>query len=330
MVAPNAAANQKPVSRIPRMTLQSIQRGKQARPLRIIVHGVDGVGKSTLAAGAPNPIFIGSEDGTGHLDVARFPMASTFEDVLEAINTLATTPHDYQTLVLDTLDWMEPLVWKAVCASAKVESIEDVGGGFGKGYIAALETWKAIATALESLQAKRNIHVIILAHSSIKLFKNPEGEDFERYVIKMNDKAAAQWREWADGVYFANYETMAKKDARTKKVKGVSTGERYLYTQRTAAYDAKDRYGLPDKVALDWAEFEAAWKSGQPADPKALIAEIQRKAKEVGGEIEQTTAKLLVEFGLDATKLSQLNTRLNAKLAEQQAQQSETTPPAAA
>lgn len=298
-----------------RMTLASIKSGRITGPYRLLVHGVDGVGKSTFGAAAPSPVFLGTEDGTDHLDVARFPVPQAWEDVLDAIGTLADAPGQYKTLVVDTLDWAEPLIWKYLCVKHKVDSIEEVGGGYGKGYTAAIDEWRVFLAALERLQRERQMNVVLLAHSFIKQFKNPEGDDFDRYILKMNDKAASVVREWCKGVYFANFQTFAVKD-KAKRIRGISTGSRLLYTQRTGAYDAKDRYGLPESLSLSWEEFEAAAKAGAPGDPADLKEEITRKAKDLGGDLEKATLESLSRVGADAAKLSHLNSWVNAKVAE--------------
>ncbi len=229
------------------------------------------------------------------------------------MQTLTETPSQYKTLVVDSLDWAEPLLWRYVCEQAKVGNIEEVSGGYGRGYNAALDQWRSFLNALERLQRERSTHLILIAHSFIKAFKNPEGDDFDRYILKLNEKAAGLIREWCGGVYFANFETFAVKD-KAKRVRGVSTGARLLYTQRTAAYDAKDRYGLPESLPLSWAEFEAAAANQQPAD--ALREEIARKAVGLGVEMEKLTRESLARVATDAAKLAQLNSWVNAKLAE--------------
>ena len=299
----------------PRMTLASITRGRREGPYRLLIHGVDGVGKSTFGANAPSAVFVGPEDGTGHLDVARFPVPTCWADILEALRTLAKDSGGFGTVVLDSVDWVEPLIWRHVCEAAHVASIEDVGGGYGKGYVAALDQWRVLLGAFEYLQRERRLHVVLIAHSFIKTFRNPEGEDFERYVLKLNEKAAALLREWSHGVYFANYETFAVKD-RAKRVRGISTGARLLYTQRAAAYDAKDRYGLPEHIPLDWAEFDAAAQTGRVAEPVVLRAEIERKAKQAGGEIGKKAIDALGRAGDDVTRLAQLNSWINAKIGD--------------
>jgi hypothetical protein len=299
------------------MTLAAISKGKVEAPYRILLHGVDGVGKTTFAAGAPSPIFLGTEDGTDHLDVARFPAPESFDDVLEAVRTLTDEPSEYKTLVLDSLDWAEPLVLQKVCAQAGVQRIEEVGGGYGVGYNAAIDTWRGFLAALEKLQRTRGVHVVLIGHSMIKAFKNPQGEDFDRYILKMHEKSAALVREWCKGVYFANYETFAVKD-KAKRVRGVSTGARIVYTQRTAAYDAKDRYSLPESLPLSWDEFHKAAQAHRPADPVALASEIHRKAAQLGAEFEKAAAAAIERAAGDAEKLSQLNDWCNGKLIERE------------
>jgi hypothetical protein len=314
-----AAATVTPIQPARRMSLAAVVSGKIKAPYRITLHGPDGVGKSSFAANAPKPIFLGSEDGTTELDVKRFPTPDgglAWPDVLEAVRELTHEAHDYKTFALDTLDWAEPLLFADVCKKADVKSIEDVGGGFGKGYVAALDRWRSLLAALELLQAKRGMHVILIAHSFIKNFKNPLGDDFDRFVLKLHDKSAALIREWSKGVYFAAYEEFAvreKKD-RAETAKGVSTGARVLFTQRRAAYDAKDRYGLPGKLPLNWDEFDKLATVG--SDPAVIRAEVERKTKEVEGEIQKKAVDALARAGTDTQKLAQLNDWLNGKINE--------------
>jgi hypothetical protein len=312
-VTPIAPAPARPPSR---MTLAGVIRGKKQRPVRVLLYGVEGVGKSTFAASAPKPIFLGAEDGTDQLDVERFESPATWQDVLDAIQVLTVEPSEYQTLVIDTLDWAEPLLWAHICKRDEQPNIEAYG--YGKGYAAALDEWRVFLAALERLRKAKSMHLVMLAHSWIKPFKNPEGDDFDRYELKLHPKASGLLKEWTDAVLFAAFETFANKDKKTKRVRGVSTGARIIYTSRTAAYDAKNRYGLPDTVPLSWSDFMASAESHQTADPSALREEIARKAKELGGELEKNTLASLERVGTDSAKLAQLNSWVNAKLIEKE------------
>lgn len=307
-------------ARTNRMTLTSVTRGKIQGPYRILVHGVDGVGKTTFGADAPDPIFLGTEDGSSELDVARFPTPKDWDDVKDAIQTLTADAGGFKTLVIDSLDWAEPLLHaKLMAEDGKAAVIEEIAGGYGKWVGVVVDQWRILLAALETLQRKQGMNVVMIAHSFIKQFSNPEGEDYSRYVLKLADKSASLCREWCKGVYFAQYETFAVKE-KGKKVKGVSTGARLLYTQRTAAFDAKDRYGLPESIPLSWDSFDEAARKGA-FDIDALTAEAQRKAKELGGETEAKVLALLKDHAGDVVALKKINSKLNAKLAEKREQE---------
>ncbi|MDP3208983.1 MAG: ATP-binding protein [Rhodoglobus sp.] len=306
----NAATPLKQSSPTPasRMTLANVKRGKQAHAWRILLYGVEGVGKSTLAAATPSAIFLGAEDGTAHLDVERLPSPQSWIDIKAAVEVLLKEEHAYKTLVLDTVDWAEPLLWGFICARDKKADIEDYG--YGKGYTAALDEWRVLLASLERLRETRKMNVLLLGHCHAKPFKNPLGEDFDRYELKLNIKAGGLLKEWCDAVLFANHETYAKKDERTKKVKGVSTGARWLYTERTAGYDAKNRYGFPEMLPLSWPDVEAAMQGN--TDVAALLAEIRRKGAEFGQS--QNVEGAIARIAGDVEKLKQLNTWCNSQI----------------
>lgn len=314
MAAPAAALKPSPTPQPSRMTLQSVVKGKLQQPTRTVIYGPEGVGKSTFGAGAPSPIFLGAEDGTGQLDVSRFPQPDSFEDAMEAVRTLTREAHDFGTLVCDTVDWLEPLIWRHICLRDKQENVE--GYGYGKGYVVALDEWRRFLSALEGLRKAKRMHLVLIAHAWIKPFKNPQGDDFDRYEMKLHAKAGGLLKEWADAVVFANYETFAKKDEKTKRVKGISTGARLLYTQRTAAYDAKNRYSLPEELPLSWADFYAAVQAGQVAPAEELRAEILRKATQLPPDIQKAVAETVQKAGGDASMLAQINNRVNARIHE--------------
>lgn len=284
------------------MGLSSVSRGKIRAPLRVLLYGVEGVGKSTFGAGAPSPIFLGAEDGTGHLDVARFPKPEKFTDALEAVRVLERDPHDYKTLVIDSLDWLEPIIWEHVNRVAGMEDIE--AHGYGKGFTKALDRWRELLAALERLRT-RGMNVVTLAHAVIKTFKNPAGEDYDRYTMKLNDKAGGLLKEWSDIVLFANFDAVVlKKEAR----KGKDAG-RVVYTTRKPAYDAKNRHDLPEQVGLSWAELVAH------ADPQGLKEMIQAKAAKLPAEV---VAKVNETLGSaqGATDLLAIYNRVSARVKE--------------
>lgn len=291
------------------MTLANVKRGKTLSAWRVLLYGVEGIGKTTFAAATPSPIFLGAEDGSGHLDVARFPSPASWFDLRAAVDTLLTETHEFKTLVLDTIDWAEPLAWAHICKRDSVDNIEAYG--YGKGYQVALDEWRGLLAQLERLRGI-GMNVLLLGHTHLKPFKNPEGEDFDRYELKLNLKAGGLLKEWCDAVLFANHETFTKTEQRTKRVKGVSTGARWLYTQRTAAYDAKNRFGLPDQMPLSYADVEAAMQAA--GDTTALLAEITRKNAGLDKADAERVTQAIERAAGDKSKLEQLNSWINSKL----------------
>jgi hypothetical protein len=278
-----------PTQGLSRMTLANITRGKLDKPLRVILYGVEGVGKSTFASHSPAPIFLCVEDGTSQLDIARFPSPRSWPEVEEAIRVLTHEEHTYKTLVVDTLDWLEPLLWSHVCQVAGKAGIEDFG--YGKGYVAALDLWRALLARLDHLVRTRKVNVVLLAHAAIRRVDDPQTGPYDRYRMKLHDKAADLVREWVDAILFARHEVVTVE--RKGRTRGVSSGARVIHTTWTAAYDAKNRFDLPDTLPLDWEEFASQAKRAtyDTSEADELREELIRSAPQLGDEA--TVAKLV-------------------------------------
>jgi hypothetical protein len=265
------------------MKLSAVTSGRIDLPIFVVLFGIEGIGKSTFAAAAPSPIVLDAEGSTNHLDVPRFPRPTCWGDVLEACDVLATDQHTYRTIVVDTLDAIEPLCWEYTCEKAGKTSIESFG--YGKGYTAALDEWRPFLSRLEVLRERRRMNVILLAHHQVKKFQNPEGEDFDRYEMKLNRHPAELLRYMTDATLFASYETATyEKDG---KAKGVATGKRLIHTGRTAAFDAKNRYSLPPTLPLEWGAFESAVSAGRALqdETKALMVRLSKIDKDAADAV---------------------------------------------
>lgn len=246
----------------------NVQTGPSAEPLRIIVTGGPGVGKTTFASKAPNVVFLlAANEGAGDLDIARIPIA-TWSALRAAVRQLATEAHPYRTVALDTIDAFERLCWEHLTTKAGVDSIEKVGN-FGKGYVAAVEEQQGLIADLDKLRAK-GIAVIVLAHTGIKRYDDPEGSPYDRHALALHKEAVKLWTGWADAVLFAQLDVrLVEGTAKDEKAKGKARDvkpARLLWTEERAAYTAKNRQGLPESIPLDWGKFATAirWDERHP------------------------------------------------------------------
>lgn len=237
-----------------------IKKGPTEEGIRVVVIGQAGVGKTTFAAGTRG-LFLTCEDGGGDLEYDRVA-CDTWVALRSAVGELQQDAQGYTTIVIDTISSYERLCWAFLCERAgKAESIEEVGGGYGKGYTQAVEEMNALARDLDFLRLKQRVHVILLAHTHVKVFNDPMGNPYDRYQLKMHDKSADMWLGWADCVLFACFEVTVKTAKRradvNEKGKAVDS-KRVLYTTKDAAYDAKNRYNLPEELPLSWEAFAKA------------------------------------------------------------------------
>ena len=230
-------------------------------PQRILIYGVQGLGKTTFVCSFEAPILLRTEDGAGALDVATFPtIAASYQDICDAIQALHGE-HPFRTLVLDSLDWLEPLVLAKTCGDLGIEHIEDAA--YGKGYVTADDNWRFIMGGLDSLRHNRGMTVVVIAHSEIRTHTPPDGEPYDRYQIRVHKRAFALWQEWSDMVLFCNYDRRIIGDQKKgEKRRAEGEGDRIIFTEERPYFLAKNRWGLPAKILIGqdktWSAFHQA------------------------------------------------------------------------
>jgi len=248
--------------------LARIVRGKSFAPPRALLYGTEGVGKSTLCSKTPKPIFISTEDGLGEIDCERFPQAQSYEDVIDALDTVVRGSHSYQTLVIDSVDWLESLVWAHVCRRNNATNIEKVGGGYAKGYGFALEEWREILGYLNRCR-DRGMAIFLIAHAKIERFEDPENPAYDRYSPRLHKHATALLTEWVDMVLFATVKLSIQKEGDGFEKRaiaapvGPSGGERVMRCIGSPACVAKNRYDLPAELPLSWNDLLAHMMKGR-------------------------------------------------------------------
>jgi hypothetical protein len=256
--------------------LSKIKRGGEVLPPRLILSGPEGIGKSTFAASAPNPLFIAQEQGLTGLDhIARVNPAH-FGEVVELVDSLIAEKPEYQTLVIDTTDWLERSIHQYVCARDKQPGIE--GYGFGKGYKIAEQELVLLLSKLDALRERWKTGIILLSHVQIKAFTDPSGETWDRYEMKGHKGFCGILREWPDACLFAVYEVFKQKE-RGSNVERTIGGGRIVHTQWSPGWDAKNRLALPEVIELSYEAFDAAYQANRPDTLRAKFRELLKTAK---------------------------------------------------
>ncbi len=268
--------------------LNKIKTGMAPRAQRVVLFSPEGLGKSSLAAHFPDPLFLDVEDSTSQLDVRRIE-AKDLPDLkaLESAVAEIIKEKACKTLVIDTVDWTEEMAISEVVATEQAKNLEDIGGGFGKGYAILTNRFTILLSKLDNC-ISNGINVLLLAHTSITPFDPPDGAGkYDRYELKLskdrkNGKGTASLiKEWADIVCFANWKTNVAEKGKgaATTFKGVGGRERIMHFNRAATHDAKNRHGLGDtepwgKDAEEAAQvFRKAFMNvGAPWDKEVVMA----------------------------------------------------------
>lgn len=223
-----------------------ITKGKQTRAQRVVIYGVESVGKSTFAAQFPKPLFLDVEGGTAHLDTDRAEIANATE-LDAAIRECQTASYD--TIIIDSIDWTERMLVDQLLTEHKKKSVEDFG--YGKGWVMAAEKMSRLLGSLESLiNAGKN--VVLIAHSQVKRVEPPDLlAAYDRYELKMSKQSSPLVKEWADELWFFKFKTKTV-ESESGRSKGIGGKERIILTTHSAAYDAKTRSGLAEELPMTW------------------------------------------------------------------------------
>lgn len=235
----------------------NITSGIQNKPVKAVIYGPEGIGKSTFASKFPKPLFIDTEGSTTRLDVARTDTPSSLAMLTTILTELRTNDHGYKTLVLDTADWTERLCVKAVCEKYQKTGIEEFG--YGKGFTYVYEEMGRILNLLTDIW-EHGMNIVITAHAAIRKFEQPdEMGAYDRWELKLINapkcNVCAMIKEWADMVLFANYKTYSvavDKDGKKHKAQG---GERVMYTSHNPCWDAKNRFDLAPELPFDFGQI---------------------------------------------------------------------------
>lgn len=242
------------------LDLSTLKASKDIKPPRIVLYSTPKWGKTTLAASIPDNLLLDVEQGSGAVSVARIEKSEldTYQKFMTALKGVYEQKHKFKVCTIDTIDWLEDLVFQQAAAEHGKTSIADVG--YGAGYVTAQNLWRQVLQGLDMLREERNMMILLLAHEKVVRYDNPLTESYDRYTLKMHDKTVGLIKEWSDAVLFANNETFVKSEdvGFKQKVKRATAGDRVIHTVESPAYVAGNRYGLPAELPATWDALEDA------------------------------------------------------------------------
>jgi hypothetical protein len=233
------------------VTVQILRTTAKLPPI-IVIHGQPGIGKTTLAQNFPEPVFIQTEDGCpSGLEIATFGLCETFASVIDAMRYLGKEPHDHKTMVVDSLDKLEPLILAAVCADRGYASIESPG--YGKGWVEADKWWLDILRGCEWLRRTRGMTIVLIAHSEIATINDPRAPSYTAYQLRLHKRARGMIEDAADLIGFLATDVVIKTDAQgfgKSRARADGGSQRWLHVEGRPAFTAKNRYAMPERIAI--------------------------------------------------------------------------------
>ena len=303
----------------------NITSGPTATAQKVVLYGVEGIGKSTFASQFPNPVFIDTEGSTSNMNVQRLDNPNSWLMLLDEVNYVKQS-RICSTLIIDSADWSERICKEHLAVLGKWT---DSNNDYGAKYIALEKEFGLLINKLSDL-VELGINVVLTAHAKLKKKEEPDQMGaFDRYQLKMEDKTGAIVKEWADMVLFANYEMTVLTDEKTKSKKATG-GHRVMYATHYPGWDAKNRHGLPDKLPFEFGTIahifnETHTPVQEPEPQEAPVVETQPEQVELiptpgawtpgGGEVADTSANqnqfsrdpIVLDPGIDP-QLAQLMT----------------------
>jgi hypothetical protein len=280
--------------------LSQVTNGKKIGAQIHVIAGNNGVGKTTWAASFPGVLMIDLEKGSGHLDVTRLSAdkVKDLASVRAVLKELLETNHNFKTIAIDSIEALEGLISDFVCSEGKVSSLEDYGGGYGKGHSRTREIMREIMIDIQKLRDSKDITTILVAHTQVKNISDPAtNQNYDRVIMRCNDKMAAIVRDLSDNVFYATYKVFMNKES--GKMKAYGDGQRVIYTQWRPGFDAKNRLELPLEMPLSYDAFV-----------KEVLEAISEISKLVDDSMKKVVAEQVEKFKNNPAKLNEVKNRL--------------------
>lgn len=248
--------------------LSTLRKVKADKPPRILIYGPEKMGKTSLAAQFPAPVFIQTEQGeSAGMELDSFGLLKSFGEVMDAMAALAGEDHQFKTLVVDSLSELETLIWAETCARKQWASIETPG--FGKGYIETDYVWAEFIDAFNYLRNDRGMNVVLIGHSVTDRFDDPETQSYSRYAIDLHKRAMAMMTREVDAILLVKKDVTIKTEGAGKNPRARADGgdTRWIYCEGRPAFQAGNRFNMPERIMFPKGGGYDAVKAFLPAQP---------------------------------------------------------------
>ncbi len=235
-------------------------------PPKMIIYGRNGIGKSSFAACAPNPIFVDLDKNTNeilcvrHDDINKFSIV-TFKDLIKFLELLINEDHGFKTVVIDSISVVQRLIEKKICRDAG-PNVKGIGnaGDYGQGYTRIAPMWDEFLSYLEVLWEKKRMVIILIGHNTLGEKDNPLGEDHLEYKLSVDKRGILPLQSWCTCMLFfvdKPYFEEVKDSKDSDEPKKVSFSKRVIYTDSGTIFTAKNTIKLPE--IIDFESPQKAW-----------------------------------------------------------------------
>jgi hypothetical protein len=227
------------------------------RPIAVTIIGDAGLGKTSLAATFPKPIFIRSEDGLQAVPVDvrpdAFPVLQKADDLWPQLIALVKEEHSYQTCVIDTVTTLDSLFtdWVLDTDPKGAKSLNQAHGGFGAGRDMVASQHRRVRKAC-GLMMERGMNIVFVAHAETVRIEPPDANPYTKYAMRMAEKSTQPYVDNVDAVGFLRLETFVTGDGDLKKA--ISDGTRQLIVHAMAANVSKNRFGISEPLEVKMGE----------------------------------------------------------------------------
>ncbi|WP_373712108.1 ATP-binding protein [Jeotgalibaca porci] len=273
-----------------------VSSGKLKKAQKVVIYGVEGIGKTTFASCFPNVGFIDVEDSTTHLDVKRLPKPSSWTMLIQQVKHVKDNQL-FGTLAIDTLDKAEELCKQHVMTSNGWTAIDSEG--YGKKFVALEKEFGNFLNLLSDV-VDSGINVVLVAHAIQRKVEEPDQlGQYDHYELKLEKRNGPLPKEWADAVLFAKFKNIIITDSKSNNKKATG-GQRVMYTTHNPAWDAKNRWGLAGELPFEYSQIAQVFHEATAVVPPIMTPPVQQEVSLSTEPQANTQPVIEPDFGREA------------------------------